>query len=956
MADLPSADAKLPLLSPRAPGPPWPCLRVGCRKFLIAMPLAFITTIMTFSFSSGILAKSPTFDSLCMLSLWLAMAIHLYLSTVPSVVAVPNASLGPLMLTMARGVAARIAAEQSGKDAEMTIVVSFALISIVSGAVQLALSEARLGASSFSAEAAGYIPFPVLRGVMTAIGLMQLVSGFELAGEVVVFESPPLGHCRVVGPPGGLQARHALLAAPTFVLGAALFAVGCVDTTLSLVRSAAKPFLLAFAIVAFYAVSWLSDVDSSSLRRLGWLGPMPDSEPFYAAFLNIGTAVAERKVAWDVVFSADGIILVLPVYIIVHLVTLLVQLPALTAVAPEVQFDKELKSSGVSSLCPGLVGGVSGYHALVSILLHKELGGDRASGAAIACLCAACWMAGPTLAASVPRFVLGGIYVYFGLSLSLSNTILARERLSKSDKALLVLTASSYISLGSAFGVLVGIVLTSLKVVFVLSQEVRSSLIEQVRSEQLSQQEVHVTIALRGVIFFATTVPLASSILAVVREKESAPGFTRGVVTLDFSHVQSMDASAIHALVQLSVALGSRGWLLTCSGMRSRLRAKCKSVGLRVQEAKGGSLPPKVAACATLPADLSRHRRQATPKHDASDGPKGWLAVIPRVSEDSHVPGAPQTACASAASPNTTNTGLSSKATTLPSRSCENLSTATPTAAMATAENTCRRGLGQHHLDNNSVDDLPAHAANVRLGPQQLDRSQQKRLPPTQATTESLPVRRQRSFTPPVQRPRPGGLPTLTEEHHQPLASGSLSGRAGAGNGRVVDEKGASCAPITSTPTMESLAQSWPGLPDLGAVGEVFCRLGTVEEVSARAVLLARSAKPLDKILFLAEGCCMLWWEGDRPGVDQRGVMKQSPTLVGCAEVLLGLPFTHKVMMLVPGRVWWLHASQLPLVKAEHPEAWELLLAHALREQANALRALAPGAGSQAAVGREDEV
>jgi anti-anti-sigma regulatory factor len=236
---------------------------------------------------------------------------------------------------------------------------------------------------------------------------------------------------------------------------------------------------------------------------------------------------------------------------------------------------------------------------------HRDMRGSRSSGWMIVGLCGACLLLGPVLSSTVPRFVLGGLFLNFGASFLTSATTVA---MTPSEYFVLWLTAGTYVGLGGMAGLAVGFVFTCLNFVVEQSQLEAAELVESVERGKpqlvpandptdgsVPVRKQNIAIALKGTLFFATTHHLTDELLRSV--ERFGPG-SSGIVLLNFSKVQSVDVSAIFTIKQLSEQLAARGWELKCSGLRSRLASRFASAGIVIVAAAvsvGASPKPRSA-------------------------------------------------------------------------------------------------------------------------------------------------------------------------------------------------------------------------------------------------------------------------------------------------------------------------------------------------------------------------
>lgn len=591
--------------------------------------------MMALSFSSAIIGgdellatSEPAFISMSLLSLFTGMIIHVHQSTVPFITAGPYTSLSPLLASVAHGFSV-----QCAPDAWLpTTMVCFSLLSIASGVLLRVLAHPRVRLG----KAAAYLPAPVLMGMMVAIAVTLVISALQLATGVVVFQTSPLGPLllRPVPSDPALLRRAGLQAACALAVGGSLFCCRFAKRSASVLLT---PLVLLVAILLFQLVAFCLGTPTAELRESRWLSRELVLESPLDAFASTSELVGGLlggRVDWSALFDLrTSPLQALPVYCCVDILLVAGTLPALIMMpTPQdrahVDADSELATAGASAIIQGLLGiPASGYFVGTS-MQHRDLRGSRRSGWIIVGMCGCCLLLGPLLASSVPRFVLGGLFVNFAVGYVSSASTIA---MTSSEIAVLVVTAVTYVGLGAMAGLMVGLVFTCLHFVIEQSYIEAGALVEAANfgspgtaSRRGSLQSgagsslapnpagagpEHVSIALhlKGVLFFATTHALTAEILRNVQEHGSS---TSGSVLLNFGRVQSVDVSTIHTLKQLAEELAVRNWQLKCTGLRSRLAARFAKVGLAVIVAvppsSAGGAGGKPAASAAVPAPLGQ--------------------------------------------------------------------------------------------------------------------------------------------------------------------------------------------------------------------------------------------------------------------------------------------------------------------------------------------------------------
>ncbi|KAG8461028.1 hypothetical protein KFE25_003597 [Diacronema lutheri] len=658
----------------------------GAGKAAGAGVVAFMLVMMALTFSSALVGgdellatRESAFISMSLLSLCSGMAMHVRRSTIPFVTAGPYTSLAPLLSSVAHGFAT-----QCAPDAWLpTTIVCFSLMSIFTGGVLCVLAHPRVRLG----KAAAYLPAPVLMGMMIAIAVTIVISALQVAAGFVVFQTSPLGPLLYRPPPSdaAVLRRAAAQCACAIVVGVSLFCTRYVRRSLAIRLT---PTILLVSIVAFHAAARLGGVRDDVLRESKWLGRklvLAGPLDAFASSAALLSGLAHGRVDWIALLDLrTSPLQALPVYCCVDLLLVVGMLPAfLVLPAPAdrkgVDADKELATAGISAIAQGMLGVPSAAYMISTSMQHRDLSGGRESGWLITAMCAGCLLLGPALASTVPRFVLGGLFVSFALSFAKAASMIAMTR---ADRAVLAATAVTYVGLGAMAGLMIGLVFTCLHFVVEQSYIDVTSLVESTDEQNVTaalgssrrssctrgdagataadasvgergaardRDAVSIVLSLKGILFFATTHALTAEILRQVDAHGPVPS---GLLVLNFAHVQSVDVSAIHTLKKLADELEPRRWALRCTGLRSRLASRFAQIGLTVitsSSAAGAAKPVEPQAAGAADGCAGARVASPAPTRQPSIAPRGAAdqpATPPRAALD----GAPalnaQSSCA----------------------------------------------------------------------------------------------------------------------------------------------------------------------------------------------------------------------------------------------------------------------------------------------------------------------
>ncbi|KAJ1626956.1 hypothetical protein T492DRAFT_192330 [Pavlovales sp. CCMP2436] len=489
----------------------------------------------------------------------------------------------------------------------------------------------------------------------------------------------------------------------------------------------------------------------------------------------------------------------------------------------------------------------------------------------------------------------------------------------------LVATCVTYIGLGGMAGLMVGLIFTCLAFVIEQSSLDSALLVDSVdRGRSLSSvgltaelspgvliaaRKQNVTISLQGNIFFATTHSLTKEIL---RNVDAHGPASMGCVLLNFKRVQSVDISAIHTLAQLAAELGTRGWELKSTGLRSRLAKRFAKLGLIVVNAA------LVSPAGMAPASMDEENGTVSAASTLSDIPTGPDSSSHSLERDSRTPCRTLLQHLAHAEEHVelpvprSGSGLLRYAVLNDSvESFAPLSGRPPLipggydSGHGSGHGSFNPGGLRYQMANDSVESLHAFGGlgQRRNSPMFHGAHDLKELPP--------PLEQDESVTAPL------GL------HSHPLSKSAEE--------RVDDAGGCECAGAVSVPD------------DLSKFEELFKSLGVVEFVPAQFVVLqANDVVVATEVIFLLEGDA-IQWRARRTNTGEatdfsRASLKRAGNMLGATEVILGTSRHFSAHMLTDGQIVRLTVKHMREIRASRPEVWEMLILKALQGSTNIVR------------------
>ncbi len=464
-------------------------------------------------------------------------------STFPSIVALPQDGPAAILAVIAGLIAAQLGSATTPDRAFATLVAVIVLTSILTGVTSFLLGRFQLG------NLIRYIPYPVVGGFLAGTGYFLVQGGFGVMADAN-FTLSRLAE--LVQP--GLLIRWL----PGVIFGAALLLILRRHSHFLII-----PSMLAGAVVLFYVVLLLTNTSVDQASKLNLLlGPFPESGLWQSpdpAMLG--------QVDWPILAGQVGNIASI---VLISIFSLLLNLSGLEVVAKrDINLNRELQTSGLANMVAGLGGGTPGYAALSVSALGSRLGAQsRVVGAVVGLVCCLTLFVGASALTFFPRFVLGGLLFFLGLSFLVEWLFDGWFRFRKPDYLIIVAILVVMASVGVLAGVAVGMVFAVIFFVvdysrvevvkhefsgdYYRSNVERSRLEEQILAEKGGWLHV---LELQGFIFFGT----ANRLLDRVHRRLTDPGKAAlRYVVLDFRRVSGLDVSAVISFVKMKQLAQSR--------------------------------------------------------------------------------------------------------------------------------------------------------------------------------------------------------------------------------------------------------------------------------------------------------------------------------------------------------------------------------------------------------------
>ena len=532
--------------------------------------VAMMTTVLSVSYValifvgpiSGFMGEGASLMLLCAGIISIFMALF---SSFAGTVAIPQDRVVPIVALMTGLIIQRMRSHATPESMAITVITAIAVSSILIGLVFYLLGTYRLG------NIVRFIPYPVVGGFLAGSGWLLLTGSFGvMTGEPFSFLALDRFH------QAGLLAQWS----PCVIFGTlTYFAVRFTSHYLTL------PIMVLLGAAAFYSWMLAHHAGWNQARDHGWIL----GAPTHGGLSQIRILPFLFETDWFSILMQYGSIGAL---LLTSIISLLLNISALELAADEeIDLNIELRRAGLANIVAGFAGGMVGFHSLSLSMLPIRMGVRSRSVALIsglACLLVL-WL-GTDLLGYIPRFILGGILFYNGVSFLAEWVVDAFFRLHREDYCLVLLILAVVAFAGYLQGVGAGILIaTVLFVVKYSSVNVISHALSgdgQHSQVDRSSTEARVLntiggeifiLRLKGFIFFGS----ANNLLESVRERCFLPDRPRlKYLILDFQHVSGMDTSGLVSMAKLTRMARKEGFTVLTASLPIDLEENLHNVGL----------------------------------------------------------------------------------------------------------------------------------------------------------------------------------------------------------------------------------------------------------------------------------------------------------------------------------------------------------------------------------------
>ncbi len=530
--------------------------------------VAMMTVVLSVSFVSLIFvnplaAYNSEGTSLMLLTAVILGIFMAVFSSYPGTIAIPQDRVAPIVALMATLVIHEMRGEPPA-EIGITVLAAIASSTLIVGVILFFLGAYKLG------NIVRFAPYPVIGGFLAGSGWLLLIGSFQvISGQTFSFFELHAITSEMV---------RAWL--PCAVFGIiAYFGVRFTRHYLTL------PVMVFSAGVIFYAWLGFSHHTLADARNNQWLLTAPPN----AGITRLLTFPSLLHAHWGVVLDQYGSLIAL---LVTSIISILLNTSALELAADEeIDLNKELRAAGLANLFGGFAGGMVGFQSLSLSSLALGMGvRSRLVGliSAIVCFLLLCF--GTGLLGYIPKFILGGILFYNGVSFLTEWVFDSYFRLTREDYFLVVLILAIVAGAGYLQGVGSGIIIATVLFVLkysrvnvisnILSGDSHHSLVDRSPTETrlLDTQggQIHI-LRLKGFIFFGS----ADNLLNTIRERLANASLPRlAYVILDFQQVSGLDTSGIVSMSKLSRLANKAGFLVLAASVPVDIQNSFRSAGL----------------------------------------------------------------------------------------------------------------------------------------------------------------------------------------------------------------------------------------------------------------------------------------------------------------------------------------------------------------------------------------
>lgn len=487
------------------------------------------------------------------------------ITSLPGTVAGNQDAPSAILAVMAAGIVVSMPDGVIGIETFATVVVAIALTTFLCGIFFLSLGYFNLG------NLVRFLPYPVVGGFLAGTGWLLVSGSISMMTDLSI---------NLSGLAALFQIENLLLWIPGLV-----FAITLLVILKRYDHSFLLPGLVFGAIILFYLVTYMAGFSIGELSDQGMLlGPFPEVN-----LLRTFPLSALAQVNWiSILAQTVNIAIVLAI----SSISLLLNASGLELEAEgDMDLNRELRAAGTGNLFAGLFAGLPGFQQLSLSAMNQRLGaGTRLTGLFAAGVCLAALAVGTAFISLIPKFVVGGLLMYFGLTFLYEWVYETWFKLPKADYfvilLILVVIASVGFLEGIAIGILVAIIFFAVN--YSRVDVIKHSLTAATFQSRIARPKLHkrilrrygnqvLILELQGYIFFGTANQLLEQIRAHLNNYvENRLCF----ILLDFSGVTGIDSSVVLSFRKLNKMVQNNQAIIVLTGLSEKIETFLRKSGV----------------------------------------------------------------------------------------------------------------------------------------------------------------------------------------------------------------------------------------------------------------------------------------------------------------------------------------------------------------------------------------
>jgi SulP family sulfate permease len=487
------------------------------------------------------------------------------ITSMPGTVAGNQDAPSAILAVMAAGIVVSMPDGVIGIETFATVVVAIALTTFLCGIFFLSLGYFNLG------NLVRFLPYPVVGGFLAGTGWLLVSGSISMMTDLSI---------NLSGLAALFQIENLLLWIPGLV-----FAITLLVILKRYDHSFLLPGLVFGAIILFYLVTYMAGFSIGELSDQGMLlGPFPEVN-----LLRTFPLSALAQVNWNSILAQTVNIAIV---LAISSISLLLNASGLELEAEgDMDLNRELRAAGTGNLFAGLFAGLPGFQQLSLSAMNQRLGaGTRLTGLFAAGVCLAALAVGTAFISLIPKFVIGGLLMYFGLTFLYEWVYETWFKLPKADYfvilLILVVIASVGFLEGIAIGILVAIIFFAVN--YSRVDVIKHSLTAATFQSRIARPKLHkrilrrygnqvLILELQGYIFFGTANQLLEQIRAHLNNYvENRLCF----ILLDFSGVTGIDSSVVLSFRKLNKMVQNNQAIIVLTGLSEKIETFLRKSGV----------------------------------------------------------------------------------------------------------------------------------------------------------------------------------------------------------------------------------------------------------------------------------------------------------------------------------------------------------------------------------------